>query len=444
MEKRYLQSLTIAVALIALISIPVSAQAQLARVGPVVPVTVGGAPVQNGFPLWYEDENGLKLELCLDQNGLCLLENPFPGQPISFPENFGGEAFWWSADAIMETRDGGRALLVLALEAAFAADDPIDGDQISFARVRIRIDNLVKGEIYTVIHPFGQDTFVAEDDGKRGINSTQDIGIGAPGDFSGALASRIGPFLTWDPIADAPPGFVGDPGVEHKVAGSPAGNNFFRVIGPEIGDGSPNQCQNPPAGVSAKDCIETDLFSVSGKIATVFGVTVNLANYNRNAATGNGKVNVFAESAENQNLEVTGIGAKVVAMNVDGARYFARTGFNTGNNALPESITVTNIGDGPATAVTRGLTDRVTITRATYDTGTQALTVRATTSDGQVPAGGLQAFDPQGNSLGSFSPGAAGELTITGLVVPPAYITVRSSAGGEHKREVAVRGPNMP
>src|SRR5689334_5101399 len=59
----------------------------------------------NGFPLWYRDENGLTLELCLDQLvefatttlHPCLTAEPFPTQPISFPANFGAEAFWWSA-----------------------------------------------------------------------------------------------------------------------------------------------------------------------------------------------------------------------------------------------------------------------------------------------------------------------------------------------------------
>ena len=47
---------------------------------------------------------------------------------------------------------------------------------------------------------------------------------------------------------------MGDPAVEHAVVGSPTGDNFFRVEGPDIGG----------PGV---DVIETDLFTVQGRIA---------------------------------------------------------------------------------------------------------------------------------------------------------------------------------
>src|SRR3712207_8301209 len=42
------------------------------------------------------------LELCLDpQDAMCLqpFESPDPGGPVSFPDNFPGEAFWWAADS---------------------------------------------------------------------------------------------------------------------------------------------------------------------------------------------------------------------------------------------------------------------------------------------------------------------------------------------------------
>ena len=94
-------------------------------------------------------------------------------------------------------------MLVLALEAAFANGGPAVGDQISFGRVRIRVENLVPGATYRVTHPYGVDVFQA-DEATRSINFTEDIGIGAPGDFQGALNSRIGPFLTWDPPGSCP------------------------------------------------------------------------------------------------------------------------------------------------------------------------------------------------------------------------------------------------
>lgn len=220
----------------------------------------GPIDVNHGYPSWYEDSTGLRLELCLDEaSGLCLLELPTPGAPISFPDNFPDEAFWWAGEAAMPAGDpafGGQALLVLALEAAFLNEVPIAGDQMSFGRVRIRVEHLIPGQTYTVTHPFGVDTFVATAD-VRSINFTEDIGcMAGPCDFAAAFTSRIGPFLVWDPTAPAPPpGFVGDPGIEHTVVGSPFGTNFFRIEGPDVGG----------PGV---DLIETDLFTVMGKIST--------------------------------------------------------------------------------------------------------------------------------------------------------------------------------
>ena len=48
------------------------------------------------------------------------------------------------------------------------------------------------GEEYTVTHPYGVDTFVAEDDGRGGgeINFTEDK-TPAPGTFGRALGSRV-------------------------------------------------------------------------------------------------------------------------------------------------------------------------------------------------------------------------------------------------------------
>ena len=225
-----------------------SAYAQVTAVGPVSPTT--------GFPVWYEDSNGLRLELCLDANGLCLESPPDPTRPASVPDNFTAEAFWWSAEATMPTNGGGEALLVLAWEAAFSTETPAVGDQAVFGRLRFRIDNLVAGETYRVIHPFGVDEFVAEAAGRRGINATVDVGCaGGPCDFTQALTSRVGPFLFWDPAVApaAPAGYIGDPGTPHRVLGSPFGTNFFRIEGPNVGG----------PGVNA---VQTDLFTVQGKV----------------------------------------------------------------------------------------------------------------------------------------------------------------------------------
>src|SRR5262245_44169850 len=145
-------------ALFAVLS-PLASHAQLAEVGPVDP--------NNGFPAWYKDANALSLDLCLTDPALCLLDAPCtlsnPGQP--FPQNYGGsfpeEAFWQRVDGAMPTSGTGQALLVMALEAAFANGPVAAGDQVTFARVRVRVDNLVAGANYTVTTPVGIFNFIA-------------------------------------------------------------------------------------------------------------------------------------------------------------------------------------------------------------------------------------------------------------------------------------------
>jgi hypothetical protein len=201
--------------------VPQMALAALSFVGPLDPA--------NGFPRWYKDSNGLRLTLCLDQNTFCLpLEDVDPDQAVSFPDNFPGEAFWWTADAAADVGDG-EVQLVLALEAAFAGEAPVEGERISFARVRIRARGIPLGT-YRITHPYGQEIFEATGTTGRQINMTDDVGIEIER-FNGALSGAIGPFLVWDPSVApfAPVGFVGDPNVEHAVIGSPFGTNFLRV-----------------------------------------------------------------------------------------------------------------------------------------------------------------------------------------------------------------------
>jgi hypothetical protein len=246
------------------------AKAELAGSGPVDP--------SNGYPYWYEDEDGLRLDLCLDpQDQRCLqpFEMPDPGGPVSFPDNFPGEAFWWIAEAETTTDTGADALLSMAMESAWGGPGEAvrDGDQISFGRTRIRVDDLNVGSEYRVIHPYGIKEFgpLADDDGDGvgEINYTADMGCltGAinPCDFEEATKGEIGPFLTWDTFgADdpllrsstgEPNAYVGDPDVPHAVTGSPENTNFFEV-------------QERNAVGEWVTIARTDQFSVAGKVAT--------------------------------------------------------------------------------------------------------------------------------------------------------------------------------
>src|SRR5207244_10094902 len=61
---------------------------------------VGAIDPANGYPRWYLDKNGLQLGQCLDAANPadpCAIVGTFPnpGQPISFPNNFPDEFFYW-------------------------------------------------------------------------------------------------------------------------------------------------------------------------------------------------------------------------------------------------------------------------------------------------------------------------------------------------------------
>lgn len=219
---------------------------------------VGPVDPRVGFPLWQQDDKGVRLGLCLDTtNTLCLSTVPNTALPASVNDrsiNFPGEAFWWSGEAEIALPSGGRARLVMAKEAAFTTEEATIGNQIAFDRIRVRMDEVTPNTTYTVTHPFGTLTVTSDAEGE--VDETEDIGCGAsPCDFRIQNKGKIGVFLKWDPNVTplAPVGYVGDPNVPHRVTGSPTGNNLFRIAGPNIGG----------AGINT---IQTNLFNVSGKL----------------------------------------------------------------------------------------------------------------------------------------------------------------------------------
>jgi hypothetical protein len=393
----------------------------LVQVGPVHPA--------HGFPIWYKDANGLSAELCLEaRNPLCGFlpgDVPNPDAPLTVPGNFPEEAFWMLAGSTMNTRGGGRATLTLALEAAFAGGPVAAGDQMSFGRIRIRVDNPRPGATYRVIHPYGVNVFTGVEGGTRGIDFTQDIGSG---DFADALESHIGPFLTWSPPSSAPAGFFGDPNVPHAITGSPFGTNVFRIEGPDIGDpGSPFLCSPP-----ATDCIQTALFSLMGKRATLAGVGPLRATYSRTVS--GGTLDVFAFSQPAQSIQVRSPGFSTTPMggSPDGS-YFAR--IPLGSGPLPTGITLVNLTDEPDTVVSIQPVDLVSITRAEYDLATRELRIAARSSD---------EVEPPVLTAEGWGVLTGGSLVRTGVSVPPPFITVRSSRGGSATLPVLVLGPGAP
>jgi hypothetical protein len=432
-----------------------SARAQLAAVDPG-PYLAG----YGFYPAWYQDTTGLKLELCVSQtqsaNGfMCgLLAGPDfnPNLPIIFPTNWADENFWFAAEASMRV-GGNDMLLVTAVEAAFGLDAGVlDGDQVSFARVRIRIDTPSTGT-YIVTHPYGTKTFQVVTGGDRAINDTIDIGIGAPGTFTGALGGDIGPFLQWSstpggaptPITIGDETFVGDPNVDHVVTGSPEGTNFFRVQGP----GLPNACASLP-GVP---CVETTLFAVTGKVfdgRLPTAVTIERATYSR-TPLGDSEVNIFATSTPTASVTSRDavIGAPTTPMTPGGAGKFYSKQSYAALNPPPDFVVVRATEPAGSTRpaeVGGRVIDVVQITRAAYARDTKTLLVEATSSDKFAPLPqlrvvGLGCPTPDVPCLLVAAPGGANNtlnIQLGAVAQPPARIRVVSSQGGEDTEPVQI------
>jgi len=225
----------------------------------------------NGFPMWYQDANGLRVEPCLNSaDPFCvLLAAPGfnPASPVVFPTNFPVEFFYSVTDANPISTPGcpaagvaaGKAKWRGALEGSFLNGKVIPGDQMTFTRTKVVANGLCPNTAYTFNTPYGVDTFTADSSGQVVANKkggTIDIGcLAAPCDFSAVFASRVmGAFLQFDPAFNIPPaGYLGDAGpvvgTLSPIVGSPTGTNIFSV------------------SLGGAVLASTNLFTVSGRIA---------------------------------------------------------------------------------------------------------------------------------------------------------------------------------
>ncbi|MFI8479503.1 hypothetical protein ACIGCM_02930 [Pseudomonas sp. NPDC078700] len=423
--------------------------------------TAGNYLAENGFfAAWYQDTHGRTLDLCLSKNlssrvpstpgapsYMCsLLPNPGifdDAQPLVFPTNFPDEAFWFTADAeIVDAASGIDLSYGSALEAAFGGDVPAPNDQISFARVRIRVDVPSIGT-YTVTHPYGVEIFevTAEDfdtDGDRAINMTRDIGIGVPLTYTGALAGDVGPFLRsvngpyteTDPDTGAADTFIGDPNVLEPVTGSPFNTNYIRIEG--------------PGGID----LSTDVFAISGKLSTVVRPTpamVERATYSRSddsqgIVSAQQDVFVSAPPPPGKADYLDANGDEVVMSEADSTGHWY--GQSTLNPSVPATITVTAdnslaIASSTVTTVASPLVDHVVIQKAEYSLSSGTLTVHASSSD-EMTIPTLSVHNSDGDLIAPLSGGVMKTLTTNITPIPPAAITVSSSNGGSDTEEVII------
>ncbi|MDQ3204524.1 MAG: hypothetical protein M3Q94_20510 [Pseudomonadota bacterium] len=411
-------------------------------------------PANGSFAAWYQDTHGRTLDLCLSKavssrapgapgapSYMCTLL-PTPGvfddaQPIVFPTNFPDESFWFTADATII--DAGRGIDLefgTAIEAAFAAEEPVEGDQVSFARVRIRVDVPTAGT-YVVTHPYGVDVFDVPAGGDRAINMTRDIGIGIPKTYDGALRGDVGPFLRsvngpyteTNPLTGAAEQYIGDPTLQEAVTGSPFNTNFVRIEGPNGLD------------------LRTTLFGISGKLSTVVRPTPMIterSTYSRKAGDSApvAQQDVFVK-APPPPATVT-LTSNDPVLNLTEAdttgNWYAQSSVNP---SLPSTLQLTAdnhvaIPTSTPTTLSMALTDLVVIQRAEYSLSSGQLTLVASTSDETSPPV-LTATSGSGAAIGALSGEGAVKSLATGISpIPPAKVRVTSSNGGSDTEEVVI------
>jgi hypothetical protein len=239
-RRRTRAAITTAAALLAAAAFAVPANAELTAVSPDI------GP--SGHPTWYDDATGVRL-------GLCVNDPRCPaGPPVLGPDAPNDEAFYQAASATLAGPGGQEFDILFDVEAAYLSPT----DPITFGRIQLGMDNVTPNGVYTVEHPYGTDTWVAEPDGTLlgGRRAAQRLETN--GSFEDTLNSPIGPFLRWD--TGAPEGYIGDGATPHKVVGGSV-RNFVRISGP----GLPPLVTDPVTG-AVSGGITTDLFTVEGRL----------------------------------------------------------------------------------------------------------------------------------------------------------------------------------
>ena len=328
-----------------------SAHAVLQRVGPV-----DGA---HGFPAWYQDANGLALEVCAPTTqadligGLCAI---LPGTPPAglstlpetFPGNFSLEHFYYllSADvpaAALDKKTGrpaagaGRFVFVNGVEAGFNTPVPEAGQQMTFNRWRVRMNAIACTGNYTFHTPSRAPKTVAGTAGGR-IADTEDIGIGPT--FDGAMAGSVGPYVlrALTPAGTASPFVAGADGKQYLSAGdtgavtgsvqpNPFKGSTLAYIPPEIrAMATTNYVMVVGPGVLSGNCAATEAvhvlneIQVLGRINTVPVASrsyVDRATYRVLDSNADGVVDRFQVGAWASSIQEVGRPVPILALSLN-------------------------------------------------------------------------------------------------------------------------------
>ncbi len=291
-----------------------SALAALTAAGPVNSTAPGSPFPADGLPNWYQDANGVTLQGCLDNTPLgsitpmCVLpvileEDYNLNQPIAFNGgltgvlppvgptaginggivNFPSEVFYYyastdpkgtlltaSSDFTVLMVVEGTFLNTLATTPPKSVGNPRprNGDQMTFQRIRVDINNPPVSGVYTLTYPWGTIQFpctagtvicksitnIPVAAGPAGFLANPDPALGT------GIAGSIGPFMvpTTPPVTNASGNqFIGNPNsfVTATVPNCPTCNkdvnglSFIRIDGPA------------GSGIS----VTTNTFSIAGQ-----------------------------------------------------------------------------------------------------------------------------------------------------------------------------------
>lgn len=257
-----------------------------------------------GFPLWFGD-GAIRLEIVLNQdvNAPVIGEQPDLNAPLAMPGNFPEEAFYFMTDAKLPVGGNGirgRARVIMALEAAFGgAGKPALGANVVFARIRVRMDDLIPGATYSVDHPYGEFVdLIAHDRGR--VFHTVDMGITEGDPYAVLRSGEVAPFLRKTSVT--PGGYIGDGATEQPITGGPKRNHVL-IRGTRIREegGTPD-----PADPLSMNSVYTNLFTVQGRLATRVGAVPTSATYE--VAGGQTQLRVSARSDAGQDIRVVGNG----------------------------------------------------------------------------------------------------------------------------------------
>lgn len=404
-----------------------TAGAVLNAVGPVNPAT--GFPTSftaQGFDTVAASVADITLGPCdtINPDFLLGVNNP-PCSGLALVDFNGAfvqgnieEVSFYRIESLINLATGERFLLRMEVQGGVLPPELVSN------AIRIRLRGLLQTGTYTITTPLDppNDTFTINVPAGTPIADVDDSPAGADGvagtvpPFSGALPGPMGPFPSngtgfTDPVTGEI--FYGDGITEAALVGPFAGRAFT---------------VQRPDGTSETNT----LFSVEGKVLNVAVGAVNVtgATYSRTAA-GSGLVSVFATGPTGAGVSLTASGAGIPSEIMVGdafGNYFSPIEVPAPFTP-PASVAVTQNSTPPA--VGQGLLkDLVSITSATYNTAIQRLTINAVSSDKGSPAPAL--------TSASFGALTGGSLIVEPLAVPPAQVTVTSSAGGADTSPVSV------